>query len=189
MAALSPKPVIMITAFGTTSAEGQKDLENVDRMVCERYPDYEVRWAITSPFIVRRLKENGQTALFARQVPIRNREQLLDELREEGKTNIVIQPLLVMTGAEYFAMRHRYKESPNIWRPFQQEFNQLLLGFATEPRRSTRSWLRLNPPRTLPLKGGLPPPNTTPVNTDHSSDLNRRTSFSQEINRAHPPTF
>lgn len=99
---IGPKPVIVITAFGTTSTKGQHDLENVDRLVTAHYPDLEVRWAITSPFIIRKLKEKGQTTLFARQVPIRNREQVFNELRAEGKTKVVVQPLLVMTGAEYF---------------------------------------------------------------------------------------
>ncbi len=133
MTALSPKPVIMITAFGTTSPDGQKDLENVDSMVCARYPDHEVRWAITSPFIVRRLKENGQTALFARQVSIRNREQLLDELREEGKTNVVIQPLLVMTGAEYFDVLLEPVDGLNV------EYGYPLLGHPDNTARVVKA--------------------------------------------------
>lgn len=101
-AKINPPPVIMVTVFGTTSSEGQRDLENVDRLLAERYPDREIRWALTSPFIMRRLGEKGQTTLFERRVPIRNRAQLIAELRQEGKTNVIIQPLLVMTGAEYF---------------------------------------------------------------------------------------
>jgi hypothetical protein len=57
-------------------------------------------------------------------------------------------------------------------RPLRQGFSQLLLSLVTEARRPTWSWLRPNPLHTLLSKGGLPPPNTTTVNTDDSSNLN-----------------
>ena len=98
---ISPKPVIVITAFGTTSAVGQKDLENVDRLVTARYPDYEVRWVFTSRFIRKKLLDSGKTTLFERQVPLRNLEEIYDDLRKEGKRNVAVQCLLTMTGAEY----------------------------------------------------------------------------------------
>jgi sirohydrochlorin cobaltochelatase len=97
----SPIPVIVITAFGTNSAAGQKDLENVDRLVMARYPDHEVRWVFTSGFIRKKLISLGQTTLFERQVPIKSLEEVYADLRKEGKRNVALQCLLTMTGSEY----------------------------------------------------------------------------------------
>ena len=98
---VSPKPVIVITAFGTGSAVGQKDLENVDRLVTARYPDHEVRWVITSRIIRKKLLTSGQTTLFERQVPLKSLEEVYADLRKEGKRNIVVQCLLITAGSEY----------------------------------------------------------------------------------------
>lgn len=101
MSKISDKPVILITAFGTSAPEGQKDLENVDRLVISRYPDHEVRWAFTSGFIQKKLIASGQTTLFPRRVPNESLEEVYDELRKEGKGNVVVQCLLISAGSEY----------------------------------------------------------------------------------------
>ncbi|MFA5316779.1 MAG: sirohydrochlorin cobaltochelatase [Dehalococcoidales bacterium] len=101
MSNVNTKPVILITAFGTSAPEGQKDLENVDRLVVERYPDHEVRWAFTSRFIRKKLIEAGQTTLFARKVPNKNLEEVYADLRNEGKRDVAVQCLLITPGSEY----------------------------------------------------------------------------------------
>jgi len=97
----SNKPVILITAFGTSAPEGQKDLENVDRLVTKRYPGYEVRWAFTSDFIRKKLIASGQTTLFARKVSNKSQEEVYEDLRKEGKRNVAVTPLLMSAGSEY----------------------------------------------------------------------------------------
>ena len=101
MSKVLPPPVIVITAFGTSAPEGQKDLENVDRLVIARHPDHEVRWVFTSGFIRKKLIDSGQTTLFERRVPLRSLAEVYADLRKEGKQRVAVQPLLIMTGSEY----------------------------------------------------------------------------------------
>lgn len=101
MSKASNKPVILITAFGTSAPEGQKDLENVDRLVTGRYPDHEVRWAFTSGFIRKKLIAAGQTSLFPRKVPNKSLEEVYADLKNEGKRNVAVQCLLISSGSEY----------------------------------------------------------------------------------------
>lgn len=95
------KPVILITAFGTSAPEGQKDLENVDRLVTSRYPDYEVRWAFTSGFIRKKLIAEGKTSLFPRHVPNKSLEEVYNDLRQEGNRDVALNCLLISAGSEY----------------------------------------------------------------------------------------
>lgn len=97
----SIRPVILIAGFGTSQASGLADLEQVDRLVCERYPDHEVRWVLTSGFIMKKLRETGMETLFTRQVPLRNLTEAYADLRADGKTDVVVQPLMTVNGSEY----------------------------------------------------------------------------------------
>ena len=97
----SIRPVILIAGFGTSQPSGLEDLESVDRMVCERYPDHEVRWVFTSGFIVKKLREDGVETLFTRQIPLRKLDETYADLLGEGKTDVVVQPLMTVTGSEY----------------------------------------------------------------------------------------
>lgn len=95
------KPIIVIAAFGTSVPEAQKNLEDFDTMVIERYSDYEVRWALTSQFIVKKLRDSGQTTLFDRKVPLKTLEEVYSDLKEEGKTTVAVQPIHVSPGQEF----------------------------------------------------------------------------------------
>jgi len=95
------KPVIVIAAFGTSILEGQKNLEDADTIVRERFPGYDVRWGLTAQFIINKLRKTGQTTMFERKVPIKSVEEVYADLRKEGKTNVAVQCLLVMAGGEF----------------------------------------------------------------------------------------
>jgi sirohydrochlorin cobaltochelatase len=95
------RPVILIAGFGTSQPSGLADLEHVDQLVSDRYPDHEVRWALTSGFILKKLRAGGMETLFSRQVPLRNLAEAYADLRADGKTDVVVQPLLTVTGSEY----------------------------------------------------------------------------------------
>lgn len=95
------EPVIVITAFGTSVLEAHKNLEDVDTMVRDRFPDYEVCWAFTSQSIINKLRDAGKTTIFAREVPIKSLEEVYADLVKEGKTNVAVQCLLVVAGQEY----------------------------------------------------------------------------------------
>lgn len=96
----SEKPVIVITAYGTTEPKPQAVLETVDAQAKARFPGYEVRWALTAEWLMKRLREKGQTTLFARQEPIQNLTDLFAELKAAGHTRAAVQCLLVHEGTE-----------------------------------------------------------------------------------------
>lgn len=50
----------------------------------------------------------------------------------------------LLTGAEYFIMRHRYKENPRMWVQFQQEFTKCMTqarAAASRRQQSQHSWM------------------------------------------------
>jgi len=95
------KPVIVLVAFGTSYDTGEKNLNDIDKAMRERFPDYEIYWAFTAQGIIDKLKEAGKTTYFDREVPIKNLEEVYAQLIEEGKTNVVVQSLHTMIGAEF----------------------------------------------------------------------------------------
>lgn len=97
----SKPPVIVITIFGSTSPEGQQNLEDVDTMVRKRYPAHDVRWALTSEFIIKKLRESGRGTMFERRVPVQSLAEVYNDLRHEGASKVSVQSLLVIPGSEY----------------------------------------------------------------------------------------
>lgn len=95
------RQVIVITIFGSSSSEGQKNLEDVDTMVRKRYPAHDVRWALTSEFIIKKLRESGRSTMFERKVPVQSLEEVYNDLRREGLSKVSVQSLLVTAGSEY----------------------------------------------------------------------------------------
>ena len=96
----SEKPVIVIVAFGCSMEKGQENLGDFDSMVRERFPDHDVRWAFTAGFIIKKLEKAGVTTLFASNTPIKSLDEVYEDLRKEGKTNVVVQIAMVMPGEE-----------------------------------------------------------------------------------------
>jgi sirohydrochlorin cobaltochelatase len=94
------QPVILIAAYGTAQPEALKRLEDIDSAVCQRFPGHEVRWALTSPFIMKALKKAGRTSLFAREVPLQNLEEVYADLQQNGYSRVACQCLLVHEGSE-----------------------------------------------------------------------------------------
>ncbi len=94
------RPVILIAAYGTAQPEALKRLEDIDSAVCQRFPGSEVRWALTSPFIMKALKKAGRTSLFTREVPLQNLEEVYADLQQSGYSRVACQCLLVHEGSE-----------------------------------------------------------------------------------------
>ena len=99
-APVEEKPVIVIAAFGCSMDSGLANLNDFDKMVRGRFPDYDVRWALTAGFIVNKLKEAGIDTIFDSEMPVKSLDEVYEDLRQEGKTDVVVQMLMVMTGAE-----------------------------------------------------------------------------------------
>ena len=94
------KPVIVLAAFGSSMESGQANLNDLDAQIRARFADYDVRWAFTAGFIVDKLKSAGIDTLFDSETPIKGLDEVYADLRKEGKTNVVVQCVLVMEGAE-----------------------------------------------------------------------------------------
>lgn len=100
----SNDPIILV-AFGTSYASGLADLEAIDTAVCAAYPGREIRWAFTSEVILKKLKKNKVSTLFARKVPLANLPEVLTSLQQQGHKSVVIQSLHVSLGEEWTQMR------------------------------------------------------------------------------------
>ena len=94
------KPVILITAFGSSYESGLKNLEDMDTAYRAAFPDTEVYWAFTADFIVNVLRKRGVETVFERNVPLMNVTEAYDFLRDNGKKEVAIQILMVMVGSE-----------------------------------------------------------------------------------------
>jgi hypothetical protein len=98
---IEPKPEIVVCAFGSSSAAGLADLALADHFFSSRFPEYSLRWAITSKFILKALREGGHNALFQRKVPLNSLPEVYADLAARGKTNVVVLPLLGAVNGEY----------------------------------------------------------------------------------------
>jgi len=96
-----PKPEIVVCAFGSSSPAGLADLARADHFFSSRFPEHNVRWAITSRFIMKALRDGGRSGLFERNVPLRNLPEVYTDLAAAGKTNVVVLPLLASLSSEY----------------------------------------------------------------------------------------
>ncbi len=94
------KPVIVITTFGTIVPEGLQDLDNADRLVTARYPDYDVRWVFGGTPVRECLINSGQSTVFERRVPVKSLIEVYDDLRKEGKRNVAVQYLFLLPGSK-----------------------------------------------------------------------------------------
>ncbi|SEA35636.1 sirohydrochlorin cobaltochelatase [Desulfuromusa kysingii] len=87
------KPAIVLVAFGTSVDTARPVFDYINDKACERYAGYDVQWAFTSQFIIDKLKKQG--------IVTRNVEEVVADLRKQGKKNIVFQSLHVVPGQEY----------------------------------------------------------------------------------------
>lgn len=95
------KPIILIAAFGSSYETGQANLNDFDKAVVKAFPDHEIRWAFTASFIVNKLKKQGINSVFDRKVKVEELKDAIQQIKTEGKTNVLIQSFHLMTGAEY----------------------------------------------------------------------------------------
>ncbi len=84
---------ILLTAFGASSAQGQKALKSFDARVRERFPGVPVRWAYTSLLLRERLAKARQKSDSVRKA--------LRRLSFEKFTEVALQPLQTIPGREH----------------------------------------------------------------------------------------
>jgi sirohydrochlorin cobaltochelatase len=111
------KKAILVVSFGTTYKDTRElTIERIEERVRETFKDYEVRRAFTAHIIIKILKERDGIIEFTP-------EEALDKLIEEGYSEVIVQPLHLIPGAEYDyvkAVVHRFKN--------KKAFEKLTLG-------------------------------------------------------------
>lgn len=94
-AASEGKKAILVVSFGTTYPDTHKTtIESTENKIRAAFPDYEVRRAFTSRIIIKKLLERDN-------VKIETEKEALLRLKAEGYSEVIVQPLHIVAGAEY----------------------------------------------------------------------------------------
>lgn len=87
------KAAILMVHFGTTFDDTRAlTIDRINEKVQKEFKNIDVKEAYTSRIIMRRLKERGITKL--------NPQEVLDELKSQGYTHILVQGTNIMNGLE-----------------------------------------------------------------------------------------
>jgi len=89
------KKAILVTSFGTSYADTRAlTIEAIEAKYAELYPDYEVVRAFTAQIIIDVLDERDG-------IDVMNVEEAFQYLKDNKFSDVIVQPTLVMNGAEY----------------------------------------------------------------------------------------
>ncbi len=111
------KKAILVVSFGTTYADTRKAcIESVENKLADAFPGYTVRRAFTSRMVMRRLAERDG-------IVVDNERQALDRLLAEGYTEVYVQSLHIVAGAEYEKVRRIVSEYAHA-----RKFQRLTMG-------------------------------------------------------------
>ncbi|MCT4663551.1 MAG: sirohydrochlorin cobaltochelatase [Tissierellales bacterium] len=89
------KKGILVVSFGTSHADTRAlTIEAAEKQIQKTFPEYDVKRAFTSKMIIKIIdKRDG--------VKVNTVEEAMEEFKKEGYTDIIVQPLHIMNGAEY----------------------------------------------------------------------------------------
>jgi len=89
------KRAILVTSFGTSYSDTRElTIEATEAAFVEAYPDYDVLRAFTAQIVIDILEERDG-------IEVDNIEEALERLKKEKYSEVIVQPTLVMNGAEY----------------------------------------------------------------------------------------
>jgi sirohydrochlorin cobaltochelatase len=110
------KKAILVVSFGTSHQDTRKvTIDAIENRIREEFKDYEVRKAYTSHMIIKKIKERDGIIV---DVP----EAALSKLKEEGFSEVIVQPLHVIPGEEYDYIKKV------ISHKFYDSFDRLVVG-------------------------------------------------------------
>lgn len=110
-----PGPVILMVTGGTALEDGVKlDIGGVEAALAVAWPDYEIRCAFTSQAAIDAVKERDG-------LEIDSLSEAMDQLVADGIRDVIVQPALVIGGAEYEEIRDAAQE-------YAGKFDSLRLG-------------------------------------------------------------
>jgi len=102
------KKAILVVSFGTTYEDARKvTIDIIEEKIKHTFIDYDIRRAFTSHIILRVLKNRDN-------IHIDTPEEALQKLKNEGYSDVIVQPLHVIPGVEFDYINNvvkRYKSS------------------------------------------------------------------------------
>ncbi|MCG8501605.1 MAG: sirohydrochlorin cobaltochelatase [Firmicutes bacterium] len=106
---------MLVVSFGTSYEDTRKaTIEACERKIDKAFSAYEVRRAFTSNMIIKKLKERDNMV-------VDTPEQALVKLREEGFSEVIVQSLHILNGAEYHDLEAEVAK-------FEGSFDRLVIG-------------------------------------------------------------
>lgn len=86
---------ILLVSFGTSFPETRaKTIDVIESQMAEAYPEYEVRRAFTSNFIIKKLRERDG-------IEVDDLNTAFSRLIDDGAEDVIVQPTHIMNGVEY----------------------------------------------------------------------------------------
>lgn len=114
-ASAETKKAILVISFGTSYADTRKvTIEACEKKIQDTFSDYEVRRAFTSDIIIKIMKERDNLV-------VDTPEEALQKLQDEGFSEVIVQPLHVIPGAEFH-------DIVNVVRKYKTTFDTIHLG-------------------------------------------------------------
>ncbi|MCU4175298.1 sirohydrochlorin cobaltochelatase [Carboxylicivirga sp. N1Y90] len=96
------KEAIVLATFGSSYENPQATFKTINKCAHEHFPNQEIRWAYTSNFIIKKLREGrGQGSLNGKEIRIYTPAETLEQLIKEGYRKIYVQSLHIIPGEEY----------------------------------------------------------------------------------------
>ena len=89
------KKAILVVSFGTTHEDTRKvTIDAIEERIKDAFKDFEIRKAFTSHIILKVLKNRDN-------LYVDTPEEALEKLKNEGYTEVIVQPLHVIPGVEF----------------------------------------------------------------------------------------
>ncbi len=109
------KKGILVASFGTSILNAfELCIQSTESRIKQSFPEYEIRRAFTSYMIIKKLKEENK-------IFIDTVEEALEKMKEDGFTEVYVQPLHIMPGDEYDKIIRGVNKYANA-------FSKLVLG-------------------------------------------------------------
>ena len=115
VSAPEPKPVILVTSFGTSYPSSRHaTIGAIEADIREAFADYDVRRAFTAQIIIDHIeKDTGRH--------VDNFEEAMDKLVAEGVKEVIVQPTHLMDGFEYTDIKNSLAD-------YEGKFEKIALG-------------------------------------------------------------
>ncbi len=111
-----PKKALLVISFGTSYAGARKKtIEAAEAALSQAFPEYDLRRAFTSHGVINKLRKRDN-------LEVDTVAQAVEKLHAEGYTEVLVQPLHVVNGAEYHLVVKELK-------PHAAKFRKLSIGF------------------------------------------------------------